>query len=174
MSWGGDKNVPHINTYSNTEEKKEREGEQAPQTPSLSLPRFTLNQITMAQEDYDKLCEQFGADVVKAKLEELDDYSRNTPKKFKEYKCHATTIRQWIRRDQKIGLPKPSKASDSNRAFLENMRLRCQHRNDMTIGPDSVSFHGINSQITVKITDGGFKDQVINRLRLMKLPVDDL
>jgi hypothetical protein len=162
------------NNSSITIEEKEKQGEQAPPTPPLSLPLFTLNQITMAQEDYDKLCEQFGADVVKTKLEELDDYSRNTPKKFKEYKCHATTIRQWIRRDQKTSSPKPAKPSDTNYSWLNKLKSKFSLRNDMHFSPEGLVIYAGMAAYTFKITENAFQERVISHLRKMQLPVDDL
>ena len=169
-----EENFTHNITLNNTEEKRERDGEQAPQTPSVSLPRFTLNQITMAQEDYDKLCEQFGAEVVKAKIEEFDDFSRSKPREFKKYACHASTIRSWIRRDMKGNEVKSIKPADTNRSWLEKLKAKFSQRSDMHFSPEGLVIYAGNAQKIFNIKDHGFKEQVLAYLRLMKLPIEGL
>jgi DNA-binding MarR family transcriptional regulator len=120
------KNEPCINTESNTDE--EREEAQAP----VSLP-FQFKRVKMAQEKYDELCEKFGKRVVDEKIEKLDEYADLKPKKFKEYGCHFTVVRNWIKKDmeskgavtsQGIGQETRQEIEANNRSWASQTRRK--------------------------------------------------
>lgn len=62
-------------------------------------PTFTYHKISMPEEKYKKLIDDFGEEKVKAKIEALHEYSEIKFKRFKEYTNHAMVIRKWINED---------------------------------------------------------------------------
>lgn len=96
------KNEPCINTSSITEER----GEEAQAPP----PHFYFyHKVKMEFTDLYALVEDFGRDKVDEMLDRLNEYSKINPKRFKQYACHATVIRKWIREDgQKKITSKPA------------------------------------------------------------------
>lgn len=98
-------------------QEREEEGSSPPTPPSPSL-FFSLGNVKMEQAKYEKLCADYGKQEVTEKIEEFDEYSRSKPKKFKEYACHAATVRSWLRRDNK------QKAQDRE---PDNVRINKQH-----------------------------------------------
>lgn len=89
----GEKNVPYINTDSNT--TNEREEAQAPP------PKYFL-EYKRLRIDRDKeatLIGKYGYDKVYEMYDRLDEYVDINPKKFKQYACHAAVVGKWLRED---------------------------------------------------------------------------
>ncbi len=74
--------------------------ERAQKAPSA--PKFSYHLISMPEDSYRKLIEDFGEARVKTKLEALHEYSEIKSKKFREYTDHAKVLRKWLREDQQI------------------------------------------------------------------------
>ena len=55
--------------------------------------------IKISTEERRKLVDNFGEGVVKEYVARLHDYAEQFPERFKKYKSHAATIRNWMRRD---------------------------------------------------------------------------
>jgi len=84
------KNEPYINTYSNTEEK--REEAQAPAPTFMNFKRLRINEGKFAS-----LLGTYGIEKVEEMMERLDEYADINPKRFKQYACHATVLQKWLR-----------------------------------------------------------------------------
>lgn len=70
-------------------DKKERENPTHP-------PFVFLN-----EEEYKNLISDFGEPTTKDYIQRLNDYAAQFPDRFRKYKSHVATIRNWLRRDGK-------------------------------------------------------------------------
>jgi hypothetical protein len=96
---GDPENTDYIkNSNPKEEHLKEREEAQAP-----PHPLFKYKRVKMDQEKIDKLLVEFGNERVNEMMDRLDEYADINPKRFKQYACHATVIRKWIREDKEKG-----------------------------------------------------------------------
>ena len=91
------------------------------------------------------------------------------PKIFQRYKDHGTTINVWMRKHIREGNIYPKKQAQG---WLTKLQKLIENRNDITLDACGIVFHAGN--IAIKITDHGFKEQVINRLRKMNIPTEGL
>jgi hypothetical protein len=123
-------------------EKQQREREGAsppPSAPPVSL--FAFKRVSMREEEYKKLVEDFGEATVAEKLEALDEYADINPKKFKQYAKHSTVIRSWIKKDLiKNKLESNKSNTDLNPSQKETFRLNDELVNELKLDyPDRCS-----------------------------------
>ena len=171
------------------EDKKEREGEEresereknrsACASPhSQKIFEYFGKFVKMSKEEYADLSTQFGSDSVNDIIERINDHLASTGKK--PYRDYAATVRQWMR-NQKKSFPEKrgsdfslksnaginsSLASDLGSKFSSKV-----HSGEIVIGPDYLEFkYGPH----LKFTDNGFRDQALNQLRKMCLPIEGL
>lgn len=155
---------------------KERE-EDKPLTPTFSFLR-----VSMSQDKYDKLIFDFGTDKVNEMLNRLDEYADINPKRFKQYACHATVIRKWIREDiEKVSKKPYNQVSNDqvtqDKALAEIIVSRVQGTRDsenISIGHDYIEFRRGMHTTVIKFGDKGFREQCINALRKMGLTLQDV
>jgi len=72
-------------------------------TPEFTHPPF----VYIPNEELTPLISDFGNSVIKDYISRLNDYAAQFPDRFKKYKSHSATIRNWLRRDGVRKLPKP-------------------------------------------------------------------
>ena len=58
-----------------------------------------LTHVLLTNEEYQKLIEKFGKDKTAKKIDDLDYYIENNPKKGSKYKNHYRTILKWNEKD---------------------------------------------------------------------------
>ena len=122
------------------EQQREREGASPPPSaPPVSL--FAFKRLSMREEEYKKLVEDFGEATVAEKLEALDEYADINPKKFKQYGKHSTVIRSWIKKDLiKNKLESNKSNTDLNPSQKETFRLNDELVNELKLDyPDRCS-----------------------------------
>lgn len=155
--------------------KKERE-EAEPPTPTFSFLR-----VSMSQDKYDKLVFDCGVEKVNEILNRLDEYADINPKRFKQYACHASVIRKWIREDNQKASKKPYNQSSVGQvtqdiALSKIIVFKAKEKGikDIVIGHDYIEFQRGQQTDVIKFGDKGFKEQCINALRKMNLIFHDL
>ena len=127
----------------------------------------------MEESRFHELRNEFGHDKVMEMLERLDEYADLNPRRFKQYACHATVIRKWIREDSQKPKQKVN-TKQINKIWAERLKNKFSTRNDLYIGEEGITFSGGVAQINIKYEEFGFKEQVINRLRKMGIPIEGL
>jgi len=60
-----------------------------------------LERVYLSLEEHSNLLSDFGEQRTQEEIEALNDYGGQFPDKFKKYKSHFSTIRTWIRREDK-------------------------------------------------------------------------
>jgi hypothetical protein len=146
--------------------KKKRE-EAAPPPPIL----FSDRRVKMNQDRYERLVEEFGLEKIKKFIDRLDEYADINPKRFKQYACHATVIRKWIREDNE----KPVSKKFDNEKFAEDLCKKLNHPLVHFIRGKSLIIEtgGQGSPIEIFFTDNGFKDQVFSEFRKRNIPIPE-
>lgn len=66
---------------------------------SSSSKEIYKEKVILSQDEYKKLCEDFGTEIINSKIEDLSNYSGTNPKKFKSYQDHNLVIRTWLKKD---------------------------------------------------------------------------
>jgi|GEM_PF-6328044 hypothetical protein len=79
-----------VTTYTKREEA-------APPSP---LVYKYFNKVKMEEKKYKELVKEFGEKTVKDKIDRLNAYSDENPKRFKTYGCHAAIVHRWIDEDK--------------------------------------------------------------------------
>jgi hypothetical protein len=154
--------------------KREREGASPPPLPAPPpAPFFSHKRVKMEESRFHELRNEFGHDKVMEMLERLDEYADLNPRRFKQYACHATVIRKWIREDSQKPKQKVN-TKQINKIWAERLKNKFSTRNDLYIGEEGITFSGGVAQINIKYEEFGFKEQVINRLRKMGIPIEGL
>lgn len=178
--FGDSRNVDLLNKERKPTQKKEREGEgHAP--PNPPPPTFSFKRISMSSEKHEALVQEFGEQRVKDMLDRLDEYADINPKRFKQYACHAAVIRKWIRDDgQKAPTGKVSGAATLvNEEFAKKIEAKYPQQTRISRDPSvgtSLEIKGVGygGYTYILFKETGFKDQVINCLRKLGLPIDGL
>lgn len=152
----------------------EREREPAAPTPPLSTS-FSHKRVKMDSSKMASLVSDFGNEKVQEMMDRLDEYADINPKRFKQYACHATVIRKWIRDDgQKVTQKGNHIVQNVQLKFLERLKAKYGNHPEIEISDQGVSFIAGNYTIQIKTTDNGFQDQILGRLRKMNLSVEGL
>jgi hypothetical protein len=123
-------------------EKQQRERAGAsPPPPAPPISVFAFKRVSMREEEYKKLVEEYGESIVAEKLEALDEYADINPKKFKQYAKHSSVIRSWIKKDLiKNKFVSNKNDSDLNHSQKENFRLNDELVNELKLDyPDRCS-----------------------------------
>ena len=55
--------------------------------------------VYLSDDEYKRLCKEFGNELIDSKIEDLDNYIGSTGK-YTKYKDHNRTIRAWIKKDR--------------------------------------------------------------------------
>lgn len=112
------------------------------------------------------------------KLEELKkviEFSFNDEFWFKNILSPEKLLKHLDALELKMSQPNvPKSTGRSNQEWAKILQSRFKERNDILIGNEGVSFFGGQSQIHIRYDENGFKDQIINRLRLMNLSIQGL
>ena len=107
---------PEVTHYSSGIQTPEANGDKASEIPQKKRKRnvikdkkIYLDFVFLADDEYQKLVEQFGQSKTDEMIERLNSYGHQFPKKFKQYSSHYHTILNWLRKDgeTKAGQPKP-------------------------------------------------------------------
>lgn len=94
-----------ISNTKTTTTTREREGASPPPpSPSSDKKIFEKGQVKIPHDKLQDLLDDYGTFLVKKYLDNLCDYAESNPTKFKQYSCHAATIRRWMRRDNCLEL----------------------------------------------------------------------
>jgi Asp-tRNA(Asn)/Glu-tRNA(Gln) amidotransferase C subunit len=127
----------------------------------------------MQWEELNALVKDFGREKVDEMLDRLNEYSKTHPKKFKEYGCHATVIRVWIRRDK----ANPQKSTSKFQENLDYANTIIQlfpeqvQKEEIILKELSLVFTYGTVYKEFEFKDVDFKTKVINRLKSMGLHV---
>lgn len=168
------KNELEIENSTEKEEKKNKKKKEAAPSPS-SL--FLSDKVKMEQQDYDKLVEDFGSEVVTNTIKALNSYAEQKARKFKEYTSHSAVIRNWISRDIK---EKSEKTKSTENIFSINKRLadKIQHtlqdRLKIDIHSDHIGFVFGPKYVPVDFKDKFFKEKVVDVLKSIRIDTDFL
>jgi len=184
-------------SYSSSEEtKSKREEEKA--SPSGSLPpsfpkRHKIKEerrevatrvwITPSQEEHLQKLAQGQEDLVRAWYERLSRFkiSKGIEGGPKDFNALCGWVREAVAEDRATG--RVFKASLNAISLEENEKLANKvkkrhgwsHLGNVHIGHNYIEFvHGINNIISIKFSDKGFREQVINNLRKLNLSVEGL
>lgn len=110
---------------SNTQDLSDLKKESGEREADPPKDIFSLGKVKMPMSDYGVLAQKYGKPRVDEYVKRLDDYSKQKPRKFKEYGCHKTTIEVWIRMDEE----RKSKTFKSNRERILEGHLGLQTDN---------------------------------------------
>lgn len=154
------------------EQKEERERESA--APPTPTPPFKFKRVKIDSQKYENLKKEFGESKIKEMIDRLDEYADINPTRFKQYACHGTVIRKWIRDDVSKAKTTAQTIVPNNMDWAQKLREKFSHRNDVQVTAEGVVFSGANSHIFISFRENGFKEQILNRLRKMNLPVEGL
>lgn len=166
------------------EKEKEKEEKRTTPTPSkgkrvgeISPPLEEYGCfVKMKKEEYAVLVSTYGEPLIKAMIEEMNDYLLATEKP--PYKNYPAAIRQWIRKREKISQNNPyAKGSTlvEDVELVNKIHRKYSHRNDITFGSSYIEFNfGPLNVPHIKFGDKGFREQVLNNLRKMNLPIEGL
>jgi|GEM_PF-6482694 len=157
-----------------TKEKKKREEAQAPPPQ----PDFQYHKVKMSWEDLNALVKDFGRPKVDEMLDRVNEYSKINPKRFKQYACHATVIRKWIREDkEKFKNRADPVIEDNNREIAKKVMLKFPKQvdlNEIQMQEMGLLFCYGRIYELIEFKDFGFRDKVNSRLRKMNLLIDEL
>ena len=159
--------ISHILEDKNKEDKIKRE-----EASPFPAPIFYQihKRVKMLMTLYNKLCEEFGVTKIMEMMDRLDEYADINPKRFKQYACHAAVIRKWIRDD----MSKSSKNSKVSQDWIAKIKKILNNNSNVYFSQEGITFAHGASQTFIKFNDPSCKEQVINRMRKMNLPVDDI
>ncbi len=101
-------------------------------------------------------------------MDRLDEYADINPKRFKQYACHATVIRKWIRED------KVKNPQGCSKEWVEKLKDRVKNCHEISVSAEQIAFHPGNAYIVIKYTEHAYKQQIISRLRKMEISVEGL
>ena len=156
------------------ERERERKGASPPASPPPPLaPIFSHKRVKMEESKFHELRNEFGHDKVQEMLDRLDEYADLNPKRFRQYACHATVVRKWIREDSEKAKEKLN-PKVINKLWSQRLKDKFSDRNDIYIGDEGITFSGGVAQINIRYEEFGFKEQVISRLRKMGIPIEVL
>ena len=136
-------------------------------------PLFSEGKVKMPLEKKEALEKEFGKERVAEVIEDLKEYAEINPKKFKDYACHATVIRSWIRKDAKTGKPSFGNSLERNREWARVVATKYADK-QIEAGPEALGFLAGNYPFYIKYTELGFQNQVIGRLKKMNLITEGL
>ncbi len=167
--------------YSSKEElkkNKEREEAQPPTPPSF----VQIKRVRIASDKYEQLVKDFGSDKVSEMIERLDEYADINPKRFKQYACHSTVIRKWIRDDVEKASKMPYNRLSNDQVskdkgiaeLIVSKAKGTKVEKDIVIGHDYIEFHRGMQTDVIKFGDKSFKEQCISALRKMNIIFHDL
>lgn len=155
--------------------------------PPTDLFTYTSEQsdqsrVFMSLKRYDKLVKRYGKDIVHKFLERLDRYADTNPKKFKDYKCHASVISGWIEKEGILPLKAEEDKAPSltvssslpNEEWARTIGSKFSKVKEMEVGVEGISFSMGQMYEMIKYKEHGFKDRVLNRLRKMNQKVEEL
>lgn len=133
----------------------------------------------MSQEKFDCLVVDYGKEKVLQMCDRLDEFADINPKRFKQYGCHGTVIRKWIREDKekqvKFAAKKPVDEKENEllakKIAKEYPKLMAMQKID--IGYNYIEFKGSTHSTCIKFSDNGFKEQVISELRKLGIPIKE-
>jgi hypothetical protein len=95
---------------------------------------ITFDHVKMKSEAYEKLCKDFGKDVVDNKIREMNEYAEEKPRNFREYGNHSLTVRKWIKKDlEKSKNEFKSDKTGINDSQKENLRLNHELVNELKL-----------------------------------------
>lgn len=142
-----------------------------PQSQNFFKNKFD-NRVVVTKENYDRLLEKFkDANLIESYAEKLHRWSFNNYKAYKDKKRHDMVIEDWIEKDQKEN---PHIKGGGLKEWIAKLKERVIDHHNIDIGDQAVCFNGGQSQIIIKFSDHSYKEQIKNRLRLMKISVDGL
>ena len=71
-----------------------------PHSPSPSPNKEIYKEkVLLSRDEYERLCADFGKEIVDSKIEDLGNYAGTNPKKFNGYEDHNLVIRTWLKKD---------------------------------------------------------------------------
>jgi hypothetical protein len=127
LDWRKCTNSPIVKRLNKKKKNIKKKGDSPPPPPHI-LP-FSFKRVKMEKAKYDKLVEEFGKPMIDSYLEKLDEYADINPKRFKQYACHATVIRKWIREEKAKASKHPNASNSSLKAPGSSINeLECQNR----------------------------------------------
>lgn len=138
-----------------------------PQGESVGYGKF----VRLTKEEFEELRELIGStNTLSDLINEVNDYLASTGKK--PYKDYAATIRNWWRRRQKEPQNAKKGVFERNKELAQKIVATLKHR-EIELYPESIGFinHGGHS-IFISFNDLAFREQVLNRLRKMNLPIN--
>ena len=167
---------PYSKTTNRERERKEstlagaKEKSAAPPTRTF----FCFGNVKMSQEEADEIIKQNGMEKFTEYVNRLHEHSKIKPTSFKKYACHSTVIRKWIREDSSKEKNRQKHKPLSNKQLAKNIQEQIGRRNGIDFGEDGICFSNGPSQKLIKFVDVDFKEQVLNRLHCMGIPIGDL
>lgn len=165
---GGSKISPiNINSI-NIDSIKERE-EAAPPPPKNFQ---TYKKLKLNSSKLETLLAEVGEQKVKEMMDRLDEYADINPKRFKEYGCHVTVMRKWIREEKKH----PEKAQDAIKQIQEYVSTHSKleliekalDSKKIEIGKDYIDFKEIRDGGYIKFSDSKAKMLIDHNLYKME------
>lgn len=67
----------------------------------ISDKKLFLDRVLLSEKEHETLLRDFGEEIINDQIDSLNDYGGQFPDKFKKYKSHYSTIKNWIRREIK-------------------------------------------------------------------------
>ncbi len=151
-------NQDTTNTESKEIKNKRNKHPLPPQGEMVRYGRF----VSLTREEYEELSQEHTKKLIDSIIVEINDYLASTGKK--PYKDYAATIRNWLRRrsNQKGG----STPGSETKSFFEAFKARFSDHPNIVIGSDYIEFLlAASGSDFIPVTDHGFKDRILNRLR---------
>lgn len=161
------KPIPDPNSDTKTTEINPKR-EEAP--PFFSL---IFDSVKMQQEEYSSLVEKHGKEVIDEYIENLNNYSKTHPKKFKEYGSHSAVITTWIRRDkQKGNTDFPIHNSEENKQLAQNVVDKFPaevKKTHIQLKETAILFEYGREYDLISFRDIEFREKLMCRLAMMHL-----
>ena len=101
-------------------------------------------------------------------------------KGLKPYKDYAATIRNWIKRKQEQGSPKPKSVDlvQKNHDFAKSVKEKFSHvsraKDEMELGPTYFELGIYPARETIEFKEKGFRERVVSKLRKMNYSIENL
>lgn len=175
----GQKSSHIIEEYPKESDLKVREEAQAP-----PLRPFKYKRVIMSQDQLNALLKDFGKVKTDEMMDRLDEYSDINPKRFKQYACHATVVRKWIREDeaqkpqekksQAVGEKTPAEIEADNRTWktsMEKILWPYIKEGKIYISHDYLEFIGHTFKTRENVQDKNFVSKCQNCLKMLGIMV---